>query len=87
MANFRITAICCAAALSACASAPPQALVPVATSCLPSGGIPNLADIAIASDPELSQLDDRTLVLRIAAERLDLIAYSRQASAIIEACK
>ena len=85
MANFRITAICCAAALSACASAPPQALVPVSASCLSQDSILSLPPTT--ANAELSHLSDYELVLRIAAERLDLIAYSRQASAIIEGCR
>ena len=85
MANFRITAICCAAALSACAtSAPQQALVPVATSCIPQE-IPRLPDTSSATT--LAAMDDRSLVLTIASERLDLLSFSRQAAALLEACR
>ena len=84
MANIRITAICCAAALSACASAPPQALVPVATTCIPQE-IPRLPDTSSATT--LAAMDDRSLVLTIASERLDLLSFSRQAAALLEACR
>lgn len=42
---------------------------------------------SITPNTELAALDDRGLVLRIASERLDLIAYARQAEALILACK
>lgn len=58
--------------------------VPVATSCLPAE---TPAMPSITPNTELAALDDRGLVLRIASERLDLIAYARQAEALILACK
>ena len=71
--------------LSGCASPLPQTVsVPVAVSCLPANvhALP-----AISTDAELATLQDYALVLRIAAERLDLLSYARQADAIIAACR
>lgn len=68
-----------------CASPLPQSVsVPVALSCVPAD-IPSPPQVGSAS--ELAAMGDYELVLRIAAERLDLIAYSRAASAIIDACR
>lgn len=79
--------LCVAAILAGCASVPegPQSvLVPVATSCLPAD-LPSLAQYS--SPTELSVLDDYALVLRIAAERLELLAWASQIIPALEACK
>lgn len=81
---FTITLMFCLA-LIGCASAPPQSVsVPVAVSCLPAE-VP--AAPATLADSVLAGLSDYEFVLRIAAERLDLIAYAKQADALISACK
>jgi hypothetical protein len=59
-------------------------LVPVATTCVPST-TPALPPTLAES--ELAALSDYALVLRIAAERLELLAYSKQAEAVISACR
>lgn len=70
--------------MASCASAPQSVNVPVATSCLPAS-VPEIP--RTAESQELASLDDYQLVLRLASERLDLIVYSRQASALIQSCK
>lgn len=71
--------------LSACASPLPSTVsVPVAVGCLPPD-VPELP--SVSTNDALVALSDYELVLRIASERLDLIAYSRAASVIIEACR
>ena len=75
--------LCCAAVmLQGCATL--SALLPTPTGCAPANS-PTLPKIT--ADSALAQMEDRNLILVIASERLDLVAYGRQASAIIEACK
>jgi hypothetical protein len=71
--------------LSSCASSlPERTLVPVATTCVPST-TPALPPTLAES--ELAALSDYALVLRIAAERLELLAYSKQAEIVISGCR
>jgi hypothetical protein len=70
--------------LSSCASLPTTVQVPVTVSCLPSE-VPALPPVL--DNPALQRLDDATLILTIAAERLDLLSYARQAEAVISACR
>lgn len=71
--------------LSGCASTMPQTVqVPVAVKCAPADS-PTVP--AITAKTDLLKLDDRGLVLRIAAERLDLIDYAGKADAVISACR
>jgi hypothetical protein len=70
--------------LSSCASLPTTAQVPVAMRCLPDE-IPTAPQTL--DNQELAALSDYALVLRIASERLELLAYSKQAEAIISACR
>lgn len=80
-ANLAIT-VCL---LAGCASVEPQVVqVPVATSCLPTQ-IPQIPPTK--SDPELASMSDADLVLTIAAERLDLLVYSKQADALLKSCQ
>ena len=86
--TFLATPLFCAVLLSACASAPslPEAvLVPVVASCVPAAYDQQVP--ATQSNADLAQMDDRQLVLTIASERLDLIAFSRAAQAVIDACR
>lgn len=61
-----------------------QALLPVAVSCVPKDA-PKLP--AVTPDQALKRMPDDGLVLTIAAERLELLQYSREAAAVIEGCK
>ena len=71
--------------ISGCAAtSTPSALVPVASSCLPAQ-VPSMP--LVRPDSELLALDDRQLVLTIASERLELISFSRQAEALLQACR
>ena len=75
--------LCCAAAmLQGCAAL--TALLPTFTGCVPKDA-PTMP--AVALDSALASMSDYEFVLVIAAERNDLLAYSRQADAIIQACK
>jgi hypothetical protein len=69
---------------SGCASLPTTVRVPVATTCVPST-TPALPPTLAES--ELAALSDYALVLRIAAERLELLAYSKQAEIVISGCR
>lgn len=83
----RLLAATAIIALSACASGPQlpeRILVPVASSCVPTGMPPAPT---ISTNAELLGLADRELVLRIAAERLELISFSRQAEAVLSGCQ
>ena len=83
----KFSLICCVAALlSACASvpdAPKVVTIPVAVSCVPAD---TAAAPEIASASQFAAMSDYELVLRIAAERLDLIAWARQIVPILRAC-
>ena len=71
--------------LSGCAAtSAPSELLPVASSCLPAQ-VPAMP--LVRPDSELLALDDRQLVLTIASERLELIAWSRQIIPVLEACR
>ena len=70
--------------LSGCLATAPVASIPVAVSCVPASA-PTLP--ATTENAALAKLGDRELVLRIAAERLDLLSYSVTASMVIEACR
>ena len=85
MTRFSLLANTCLILLSSCAAVPQTVSVPVHVGCLPAEGIPTLP--ALTEGASLAALSDYELVLRIAAERLDLISWSRQAQVIIEACK
>lgn len=80
MRNF----LCCAAimALQGCAAI--QALLPVGISCVPKDA-PRMPPVM--PNGELARLVDDVLVLTIAAERLDLLRYGKQAEAVIEGCR
>ena len=69
--------------LSACTTMP-TSQVPVAISCIPAV-VPQPPQTL--SNADLAKLDDRTLVLTIAAERLGLLDYSGQAAVLIAACR
>ena len=90
MSSFvaRLSFICCAAALlSACASVPvgpKEILIPIAVSCIP---VETQSPPHTKSNAELSLLDDYALVLTIAAERLELIAWVRQIEPVLQACR
>ena len=73
------------AVFSGCAAtSQPTASVPVAVSCLP----PEVPAVpATLADSQLASLSDFEFVLRIAAERLELLSWSRQIVPILEACK
>ena len=70
--------------LSGCLATTPTAQVPVAVSCVPANA-PTLP--AVTDNAALAKLDDRKLVLVIAAERNDLLSYGVAASMVIEACR
>lgn len=72
------------ALLAGCAQAPVSVSVPVAVSCVPRE---TPAFPVVSTNAELSALDDGQLVLTIAAERLDLLGYAKQAEAVIRACR
>ena len=55
-----------------------------AASCIPAD-VPQPPDTL--SNAELAKLDDRTLVLTIAAERLTLLDYSGKAAVLIASCR
>ena len=75
--------LCCAAAmLQGCATL--QALLPTFTGCVPKDA-PTMPKVA--ENSSLASMNDYEFVLVIAAERNDLIAYGRQAEAIISACR
>jgi hypothetical protein len=78
-----ISIIACLALLG-CASVPQSVSVPVAVSCIPQE-IPGQP--SISTDQTLAAMSDYELVLRIAAERLELLAYVKQVQPILEACK
>ncbi len=70
--------------LAGCASTPTTVSVPVAVGCLP----PNTPSAPITtSSQELKTLSDYELVLRIAAERLELLSWARQITPVLEACR
>jgi hypothetical protein len=69
--------------LSSCASLPTTVQVPVAVACVTD--VPLLPEIL--PDASLAALGDRELVLRLAIERLDLLAYSKLADAALQACR
>lgn len=72
------------ACLASCASVPETVSVPIAVSCVPAS-MPNAPKLTPNSDMDL--LDDYSLVVRIAAERLELAAYASAAASVIEACR
>lgn len=74
--------------LAGCATNPTiqtvEVKVPVPVSCLP----PTLPERPkIVANAELLKLTDGALVLEIAAERLDLLSYTAQIDAILQACR
>lgn len=78
-------AVICVIGLSACASPGPATVsVPVVVPCVPAD-TPNQPAVTEAS--VLANLSDYELVLRIAAERLELIAWSRKITPILAACR
>lgn len=81
----RATLLIMSLMLISCASPLPSTVsIPVAVPCIPKE-VPSYPPIA--EDKVLASLSDYEFVLRIAAERLELIAYSRQADIIIQACR
>ena len=76
--------LCCAAAIALQGCAAISALLPVATSCIP----PNPPVMpAIAPNSALAKLDDAAFVYVIAAERIELAQYAKEAAAVIAGCK
>ena len=73
-----------ASLLAGCAAVPQTVTVPVAVSCIPETS-PTAP--AITHPAELALLDDYALVLKLAAERLELISWSRQAEVVIQGCR
>lgn len=90
MSSFvaRLSFICCAAALlSSCASVPDlpkEVTIPVAVPCVPVDTPLAPETLSIA---QLAAMSDYELVLRIAADRLDLIAWVRQIEPVLQACR
>ena len=80
---MRALMILCCAAIAGCATAP-TASMPTPVRCAPDNS-PTVP--AFTEKADLAKLDDRTLVLTIASERLDLIDYAGKADAVIQACK
>lgn len=78
--------LCAAALLSACATpeGPRTVSVPVAVGCVPESA-PTKPPVASVS--QLAAMSDYELVLRIAAERLELISWVAQISPVIAACR
>lgn len=70
--------------LAGCAEAPVAVKIPVPVSCLPAG-VP--ARPAMAENAALKAMDDRKMLLTIAAERLEQGAYAAQAEALIQGCR
>lgn len=70
--------------LTACSTPVQVVRVPVATTCIPSGAP---TPPATSTNEALRAMPDGALILTIAAERLDLIAYAREADAVIKACR
>ena len=82
-------AILIGAVLSTCSCAsvpegPKVVSVPVAVSCVPAD---TPAPPGISIPRALLALDDHRLVLTIAAERLDLIAWVRKIEPVLQACR
>ena len=72
-------------ALVGCAASPAkEATIPVAVQCIPSDA-PTLPQVG--TNAELAAMSDHELILRIAAERLELLTYGRAADAVIRACR
>ena len=79
--------LCCAAALllQGCAAfSALTALLPTPVGCAPKDS-PSLP--VITTNADLAKLNDYELILVIGAERSELIVYSKQADAIVQACK
>jgi hypothetical protein len=70
--------------LLGCASQPQTVSVPVAVQCVPAD-TPKPPEVY--PDDRLRALSDYELVLRIAAERLELLAWTRQIIPVLEACR
>jgi len=79
--------LACLSLLAGCATEqlPPTANIPVGVTCLPADAPKQKP--ATVSNGELKAMDDETLVLTIAAERLALLVYSAKAEAVISACR
>ena len=78
---MRALLLCCVL-LTGCESL--KALLPVAVSCVPREA-PMMPPVL--PDSDLRRLPDDTLVLTIAAERLDLLRYGKLAEAVISGCR
>ena len=83
MGCARLVALCLL--LAGCASSLPTTVqVPVSVPCVPESAP---RPPSILSNDKLAQLDDRTLVLTIRAEHLELGAYAAQIAPIVESCR
>lgn len=82
--KIRIFALALLSGCSSLPELPKTTSVPVAVSCIPKLA-PSLP--AVKSKAELAALADEALVLTIAAERNDLLAYGQKADAVIKACR
>lgn len=82
-APFFVFLMASAPVISGCAIAP-TASIPIPTSCVP----PNAPTMPpVMPNAELAKLGDRELVLRIAAERLDLLSFGVQSEMILLVCR
>ena len=70
--------------LSSCAAVPQTVSVPVAVEGLP---LDTPVPPATSTNEQLALMSDYELVLRIVAERLDLISYAQQAEVVIQGCR
>lgn len=71
--------------LTGCSTPVPEVVkVPIPVSCVPTV-VPDRP--RMTSNAELRAMDDRQLLLTIAAERLEQGAYSAEAEALMEACR
>lgn len=84
-----LTLIALVLLLAGCDTTPPRpevrvVKVPVAVPCLKRSELPVAPKTA--SNQDLNALGDFDLVLQIAAERLDLLKFSGEQSAVLKAC-
>ncbi|HEX6992395.1 MAG TPA: hypothetical protein VF151_10935 [Gemmatimonadales bacterium] len=91
MRRIRHILLLAALALPACSSTPVQprtetveVKVPVPVACLDASQLPKAP--VLQSKTALASLDDYNLVLEIAAEREELIAYAGELEALLSVC-
>lgn len=81
--------VAASASLAACTAAvkvPDEIPVPVGVSCVDQERRPALPPAATRPEAEIKQLDDYKAVLRLRADRLELVEYAVRAEAIVEGC-